>query len=442
MPVPWPPAARDALVSLLGAGRSTLAVWESLDQAGIITTLIPGWDVVRSAPQRNPVHRFTVDRHLVEAAVEASKYQRDVVPTGPAGGRGAPARHRQRAGRAPTTPRSGVELVTRASPLTWGSTTRTPRCWWIWSGTTCCCRRPPPGATWTTRRRWPRSCEAVGDVETLDLLYALTRADAAATGPVAWSDWRAALIRDLVSRVRAVTDRGPRRRPRVAADATPSRSMLGRAGDRRLVESEGPGDLLSVTVTVAGPRRPAGHGRRRTGGQPARRAGRSGHQRRAGWRCRSGRSIPTFGSARQTARLREDLRLALRGALDIAGQARAAARRAYVRTHPELWRWNRGSRSSPTPRSVPPWSRCAPTTGRARSSGWPAAIADSGTGHRGRPRGQPGIERRGRVLSAQRRRRPPGRGVERPAARDEASADRRPPAGPGILTCGPAFDST
>lgn len=78
MPVPWPSSARDALVSLLGAGRSTLPVWEALDQAGITSALIPGWDVVRSAPQRNPVHRFTVDRHLVETAIQASKYQRDV----------------------------------------------------------------------------------------------------------------------------------------------------------------------------------------------------------------------------------------------------------------------------------------------------------------------------------------------------------------------------
>ncbi|MEI8083109.1 MAG: [protein-PII] uridylyltransferase, partial [Actinomycetes bacterium] len=78
MPIPWPPAARDALVSLLGAGKPAIPVWEALEQQNVISALIPQWEVVRSAPQRNPVHRFTVDRHLVETAVNASGRMRSV----------------------------------------------------------------------------------------------------------------------------------------------------------------------------------------------------------------------------------------------------------------------------------------------------------------------------------------------------------------------------
>jgi [protein-PII] uridylyltransferase len=49
--------------------------------------------------------------------------------------------------------------------------------------------------------------EAVGDVETLDLLHALCRADSAATGPAVVSPWRFGLIKELVEAVRAhVTD--------------------------------------------------------------------------------------------------------------------------------------------------------------------------------------------------------------------------------------------
>ena len=63
---------------MLGAGSATIPVWEALDQAGLVVQLIPEWERVRSKPQRNPIHRFTVDRHLVEAAVRAAALTRRV----------------------------------------------------------------------------------------------------------------------------------------------------------------------------------------------------------------------------------------------------------------------------------------------------------------------------------------------------------------------------
>src|SRR5215207_817313 len=68
---PWPAEVRWSFLRLLASGRSAVPVIEQLDQEGLLSRLLPEWDRVRSLPQRHPWHRFTVDRHLVEAAAAA-----------------------------------------------------------------------------------------------------------------------------------------------------------------------------------------------------------------------------------------------------------------------------------------------------------------------------------------------------------------------------------
>src|SRR4029078_2756953 len=50
----------------------SIQVLDLLDQAELLTRMLPEWAPVRSRPQRNAYHRFTVDRHLWEAAVQAA----------------------------------------------------------------------------------------------------------------------------------------------------------------------------------------------------------------------------------------------------------------------------------------------------------------------------------------------------------------------------------
>jgi len=201
LPSPWPHEARDCLIALLGAGRGAVPVWDSVDHAGLVLRWFPEWAAVRYRPQRTPVHRHTVDRHLVEAAVLAGGLTRRVARPDLLLlaalfhdlGKGFPGDHSETgatiaavlAARLGMLPDDAalLELLVRHHLLL------------------------PEMAT---RRDLddPATVDAVvavvGSSEVLDLLAALTEADATAAGPLAWSPFRARLVSELVSRVRSV----------------------------------------------------------------------------------------------------------------------------------------------------------------------------------------------------------------------------------------------
>ncbi|MDV9189382.1 [protein-PII] uridylyltransferase [Streptomyces sp. SR27] len=201
LPVPWPAEAREELVTLLGAGEATVPVWEALEAEGLVTRLLPDWERVRCRPQRNPVHTWTVDRHLVETAVRAAALTRrvgrpdlllvaallhDI-------GKGWPGDHsvagetiaRDLAARIgfDRTDAATLATVVRHHLLLVETATRRDL--------------DDPATVHSV-------ATAVGTVGTLELLHALTEADALATGPAAWSGWRALLVDDLVKRVAGV----------------------------------------------------------------------------------------------------------------------------------------------------------------------------------------------------------------------------------------------
>ena len=201
LPTPWPAEAREQLVTLLGSGRPTVEVWEALEADGLITRLLPDWERVRCRPQRNAVHIWTVDRHLIETAVRASELTRGVSRPDLLLvaallhdiGKGWPGDHcvageiiaKDVAARIGFDRADVAVLATlvRHHLLLVETATR---------------RDLEDPAT-------VRSvAEAVGSQGTLELLHALTEADALATGPAAWSSWRASLVADLVKRVAAV----------------------------------------------------------------------------------------------------------------------------------------------------------------------------------------------------------------------------------------------
>jgi [protein-PII] uridylyltransferase len=331
MPEPWPRPALDALLSLLGAGRPAVSVWEALDQAGITSRLLPDWERVRSRPQRNAVHRFTVDRHLVETAVGAAAYTRrvdrpDLLLVGALLhdiGKGWPGDHSEAgvAVVADLAPRLGFEpadvqvLVTlvRHHLLLPDTATR---------------RDLDDPATVA------QVASCVRTLEVLDLLHALTEADGQATGPAAWTEWKAALIVDLVERTRALL--GGHEVP-APADLAAAHHDLVAAGALAVTVGETGTDGLAVTVVA-----PDAVGLL---GQVAgvlslnRLAVRSAStQTDTTMAVQVWHVQPEFGAPPSVDRLREDVHRAVAGTLDVtarlAEREQASSRRSGVPVPP------------------------------------------------------------------------------------------------------------
>ncbi|MBC6460853.1 [protein-PII] uridylyltransferase [Actinomadura sp. HBU206391] len=243
MPVPWPAEARDALVALLGAGPSAIPVWEALDQAGMITRLLPDWERVRNRPQRNPVHRFTVDRHLVETAAGAAALTRevarpDLLLVGALLhdiGKGWPGDHSR-----------GGAVVARDMGARMGFDERDV------DVLEALVRHHLLLPDTATRRDLDDPvtirgvADTVGGHEVLELLAALSIADGLATGPAAWGGWKAGLVAELVRRVTAaLAGRAVPRAPEPSAEQL----ALARHGG-------GAVRVVGTRVTVVAPDRP------------------------------------------------------------------------------------------------------------------------------------------------------------------------------------------
>lgn len=195
---PWPDATRERFVELLLCGHDAITVIESLDHVGLFERYLPEWTVVRNRPQRNAYHRFTVDRHLLEAAANAAamadRVERpDLLVVGTLLhdiGKGRPGDHTE----------VGIELIREIGPRMGFDEADTEVLVDL-------CRLHlllPDVATrrdLTDERTIETVAEAIGDVTRLHLLAALTEADSMATGPAAWGTWKAELVRELVRRV-------------------------------------------------------------------------------------------------------------------------------------------------------------------------------------------------------------------------------------------------
>lgn len=220
-PPDWNRAQLDAFVRLLRLGAAAVPVFETLDHVGALVRLLPEWEHVRSLPQRNAYHRFTVDRHLLETVAQCAALLDEGARRGPDVpleavvaravrrpelllfaallhdiGKGLPGDHAALGFEMARTFAHRVHLDSEGIEILG---------WLV--------RDHLAMAEVATRRDLSeivtieRFCAPLaGDGERLRLLYLLTIGDSHATGPAAWSLSKASLLRDLFVKAAAFVE--------------------------------------------------------------------------------------------------------------------------------------------------------------------------------------------------------------------------------------------
>ena len=202
----WTDATRRAFISLLGSGSAVMHTVESLERYGLFSRYLPEWRAVRSLPQRNAFHTYTVDRHLLQTVANATEFVRDVsrpdlLLLGALLhdlGKGYPGDHTE----------AGVVLVDMVS-VRMGLAVDDARIVRAMVEHHLLLPETATRRDLSDPRTTAIVAKAVGDLGILELLDALTEADSKATGPAAWSPWKRSLIDELVAAVAGVLRGGP-----------------------------------------------------------------------------------------------------------------------------------------------------------------------------------------------------------------------------------------
>ena len=215
--LPWNHSIRAAFLELLRCGPGAVHGLETLDRVGLLERYVPAWGPVRCRPQRDPYHRASVDVHLLDSLAGVSRLLDDPGddPTVALAVHEVADADALRLGAllhdiGKTGEGHHVEVGTRVAGETLdhmgvsGPTAELARFLvaehLLLSDT-------------ATRRDLDDErlivgvADRVGDPGRLAALYLLTKADAEATGPLAWTPWRATLVRELVAKVRHVLER-------------------------------------------------------------------------------------------------------------------------------------------------------------------------------------------------------------------------------------------
>jgi [protein-PII] uridylyltransferase len=190
---------KDQLLKLLSLGDAGLDSILNLEYYGILLKTLPYWTEIKNKPQRNAYHRYTVNRHLIQTALNAAKLVRqvarpDLLIFGSLFhdiGKGFSGDHTE----------IGIELMTDIGTKL-GLESEDIN---ILKDMIKFHLLLPDLAT---RRdiEDPATIQSVVDAlnseQLLQLLVALTEADSLATGPAAWGTWKQQLVYELAARAK------------------------------------------------------------------------------------------------------------------------------------------------------------------------------------------------------------------------------------------------
>ena len=208
----WPADVRESFLAVLRSGDVAASLLETMAGSGLLGQYIPEWESIRYLAHHDVYHQHTVDRHsglvVRELGLMAAGQGPDGVLFGAlaadlpsldplllAGllhdlGKGRPGDHEV----------TGAALARGiGARMDLDPEDRETVAWLISEHLTL--------ARAATRRDLDdealirRLAEAVGTPDRLRMLYLLTVADSRSTGPSAWTDWKAALVRDLFFRI-------------------------------------------------------------------------------------------------------------------------------------------------------------------------------------------------------------------------------------------------
>jgi [protein-PII] uridylyltransferase len=217
--IAWTAPVREAFLEILRAGGGEQAL-EALDRLGFLVRYIPAWAAVRCRPQRDPYHRSSVDVHLLTAlsemramldgeavpVVERFADLADAIGDRDAALLGALFHDIGKVGRGSHVPEGAAIAEATLERMGVEDATRSLAAFLV--------REHLLLSDTATRRDLEDEhliedvAARIGDAERLAALTLLTVADASATGPHAWTPWRAALVRELVTKVRRILERG------------------------------------------------------------------------------------------------------------------------------------------------------------------------------------------------------------------------------------------